>query len=453
MLTGRLPFESSSVQEALAQHMTKRPVPVTSLVTDASPALAAAVMRCLEKNPDDRWPTGAALDSALGENPGAGLSLPDGLEHHASRGVKVLAFAYGFGLVFEIAYGVSHDAWWLEIGGIASGLASLALIPSFIDAKLAGLSIRQSLRAFFAAPAKWAGWWPRALRRPGDVWDRLPQPIRRGRNLMLASSAVVLTLFPIFIPLLIAGLRNPGSYLSKALGVAVAANVLGLLTMGLGAGIIQRFAKAQRLPGAPMRRRLIQEPVWGSAFWSRPEIAPLLAPALPAQQADAPSSFAALSAAVADLARDLEPIDPHLAAEVRETARDLGEIIAGFDREIADLATHLDPAESARLEARLRALGEARHDDAGTTSRMHDLIASQLALLEDLRQRQATLEERRAQAIDRLRTLWLHLAGLRARRVLEDADAAEITGRIRALCSDVEHLNTAIDELNVMTPN
>jgi len=55
MITGRPPFTGPSVQAVVAAHLTTPPVPVTTLRADVPPALAHVVMRCLAKEPADRW--------------------------------------------------------------------------------------------------------------------------------------------------------------------------------------------------------------------------------------------------------------------------------------------------------------------------------------------------------------------------------------------------------------
>jgi serine/threonine protein kinase len=55
MLTGKPPFSGRSARKILAAQVVERPVPVSRLRHDVSPALEAIVMRCLEKNPDHRW--------------------------------------------------------------------------------------------------------------------------------------------------------------------------------------------------------------------------------------------------------------------------------------------------------------------------------------------------------------------------------------------------------------
>jgi serine/threonine-protein kinase len=73
MLTGRPPFERGSSQQLMAAHATEEPDPVVKRRRNTPPALAALVMRCLEKRPADR-PRDAehillALDNAADTTP------------------------------------------------------------------------------------------------------------------------------------------------------------------------------------------------------------------------------------------------------------------------------------------------------------------------------------------------------------------------------------------------
>jgi serine/threonine-protein kinase len=65
MLTGKPPFSGLPAQKILAAQVAERPVPVSFLRSDVSPALEAIVMRCLEKNPDHRWQEADDLVEAL----------------------------------------------------------------------------------------------------------------------------------------------------------------------------------------------------------------------------------------------------------------------------------------------------------------------------------------------------------------------------------------------------
>src|SRR3989441_286374 len=55
MLTGRPPFAGGTAQQVLAAQVSEAPPPLSKYRTTVSPALAETVMRCLEKNPADRW--------------------------------------------------------------------------------------------------------------------------------------------------------------------------------------------------------------------------------------------------------------------------------------------------------------------------------------------------------------------------------------------------------------
>jgi len=57
MLTGKLPFQDESIMSVMYAHFNQPPRPVTDLRLDCPPNLAAAVMRMLEKDPAQRWPS------------------------------------------------------------------------------------------------------------------------------------------------------------------------------------------------------------------------------------------------------------------------------------------------------------------------------------------------------------------------------------------------------------
>ncbi len=65
MLTGDLPFNAPTVPGILMKQITELPAPIESKRPDAPEDLAACVMRCLEKEPEHRWPTADALRRAL----------------------------------------------------------------------------------------------------------------------------------------------------------------------------------------------------------------------------------------------------------------------------------------------------------------------------------------------------------------------------------------------------
>ncbi len=91
MLTGRLPFSGPTAQAVLAAHLTERPQPVLELRADVPPALAASVMRCLEKSREKRFQSANELLTEL-----EGLLTPSGgVTPVATAVARALAVAGG----------------------------------------------------------------------------------------------------------------------------------------------------------------------------------------------------------------------------------------------------------------------------------------------------------------------------------------------------------------------
>jgi serine/threonine-protein kinase len=65
MVTGELPFQSPSVPALLMKQISEEPTPVEQKRPDIPRELGQTVMRCLEKDPERRWPTADALRRAL----------------------------------------------------------------------------------------------------------------------------------------------------------------------------------------------------------------------------------------------------------------------------------------------------------------------------------------------------------------------------------------------------
>jgi serine/threonine-protein kinase len=65
MLTGELPFNAPTVAGVLMKQITEMPPPLEPKRPDCPEDLTLAVMRCLEKDPENRWPSADALRRAL----------------------------------------------------------------------------------------------------------------------------------------------------------------------------------------------------------------------------------------------------------------------------------------------------------------------------------------------------------------------------------------------------
>jgi len=136
LLTGQPPFAGRTPQHVLAAHVTEAPEAIIRRRASLPPALAALVMRCLEKRPADRPQSASEVVHALDDitTPGGGMT-PAGTQ--ASRGGSrrwgaIAAAAAAVVLVIVIA------SWLLatRTGG-AARLRSIAVLPTDIGADTA----------------------------------------------------------------------------------------------------------------------------------------------------------------------------------------------------------------------------------------------------------------------------------------------------------------------------
>src|SRR5262249_51825444 len=72
LLTGRPPFAGRSGVKVLAAHLYEPPAPLTDHRHDVPGALQAVVLRCLAKNPAERFAGAENLDAALADCQAAG---------------------------------------------------------------------------------------------------------------------------------------------------------------------------------------------------------------------------------------------------------------------------------------------------------------------------------------------------------------------------------------------
>jgi serine/threonine protein kinase len=68
MLTGELPFQAPTVPALLMKQISEVPVAISRKRPETPEELSLTVMRCLEKDPEDRWNTADALRRALETN-------------------------------------------------------------------------------------------------------------------------------------------------------------------------------------------------------------------------------------------------------------------------------------------------------------------------------------------------------------------------------------------------
>lgn len=439
MLAGRAPFEGGSVQELLMQHIAQVPVPLKAVVRDAPEGVAAAVMRCLEKDPARRFPDGSALRFALETQSDSVDLLPEDLR--GMRGFAPLMLVISYVGVVAIFGALGATGPSSEVTRLVMQWA--ALVPTLM--LLGGAAIAPWLRwhgkhpwseirrIMLLAPRWWPFPWPRQWSFP-SVADRLPPIIRRWRWTFALAATVMLG---VFLPASGAAIFAQEPLANTLMNIAIGALLVGQLPYAAASLHADRWGKKRGLESRESLR-LLQMPLT-TEFWRRPRIAALLLPETrTARTPEEPQSPTDLLRAIGDLVQHLGTSYREVTETATSAARDAVIEIDGLDRVIASLSAEAEPAEVMRLERRLA--------DLAMDSPVRPLLSRQFDLLRSLVERIGGLAERRARVGDMLRTLWLQLANLHALQAADAPAAREITGRIRALCASVAHEISAEQE-------
>jgi hypothetical protein len=440
--------------------MTSHPAPLRELAPDVPDALAAVIMRCLEKDAALRWPDARSLRDAL-VSTDESRDMPEALRQLDGAGSLLLAV----GFVLSLPYYVQ----WLWLGQFEHQIPPAAvpllfgplltawiLAPRYLQARRAGQPWKTIAWVMFLEPAWWRWWYPRRLRRPEDhhVWERLPARIRLGRLVTLAvfatavmGAAVCLAFasprFDAFkdYPHLSAVLLWPpvvnGVRPAPPIGIFACAFgwiVLGGLASALDFTLYRSLA---RFGLSEMdRKTILQGPLSRSSFWRKPVVAAILRPEN-AEVPPAPRTPAELAAGIATVAGGATGPEAPILDEAVSAARRLIASIEELDREIAQLGRDADPTERQRLHERLVALAEPLPDEPDERSRMRTLLQQQMRLMDALEARFSAAGERRGRRLEMLKALWLEVANLRAQAAGRGHGRGGTTDRLRALCARI----------------
>ena len=447
MLTGRTLYEGKSPSEVLYKLATQDPPPLHVVLADEPDDLVAAIARCLPRDPALRWPDGHSLKRALIHDADSDVGLPDELRDIPGFGLWAALWAAG---------------WWITAanGTVRGGSARIFFLIGLLvpvgffllawNMARSGFRYMQILRVASWPPKWWGLWWPRPLRRSGDLWACLPGSARLTR--------VALTTFFIALPLLIfagkwarasAALGSRGPVAERWLGFAGYGMVLFTVMIVAGsAWLWHRHGVA-----SPDIAWLLVGPTIETRFWTRPQISGLLnRPAgaracAVADQLEMPHDY------LRNILEAAETLSGHaraLGSDAVSAARQLVSSIDALDKEIAMLARDADATEVSRLEQRISVLAEHAVDSDEQQMRM--LLESQLELLRRLNSRLEGATAHRAHCVGMLRTLALYIANLRAQTAEESLEGEEVTAHIRALCDAIEQHGGSL-EVEKAAPN
>jgi serine/threonine protein kinase len=129
MLTGKAPFTGRTAHQIIAGHVAELPTPIRRINPSIPKGLADAIERCLEKNPENRFPTAMALSEALQQVTFGIEAEPQSIE---PRNYAMPFFA-GLALASNVlaslgpaGAAISTKDFWL----FTAGFGALALITS-----------------------------------------------------------------------------------------------------------------------------------------------------------------------------------------------------------------------------------------------------------------------------------------------------------------------------------
>jgi eukaryotic-like serine/threonine-protein kinase len=341
MLCGRPPFTATSPQALLAAHITQMPEPAVQYRRTISPALNAAVMRCLEKRAADRWQSAAELVAQLdaAATPTAGMT-PSTTQPIVSSGTEaairraqplrvaalfVLASALVLGIVYLLVQRLGLPDWVLY----GAGALLLAGLPIML---VTGLHERERALARttglqVTAPTDAAGrWftWRKALTGGGLAFAGLALVAAAYMAMRLMGIGPVGTLVASGVlkdrePLVLADFENRSadSTLGPSLTEAFRVDLSQSPTVRLldASSIGDALGRMERPAGAPLGGTLARE------LAEREGIK-----AVVTGQVDPVGKGYVLSASL------ISSSDGHVLTAVRETATGDGELLGAIDR-------------------------------------------------------------------------------------------------------------------------
>jgi serine/threonine-protein kinase len=403
MLAGREPFAGDQGVQ-LMRRIAHDPPPLSGLVSSDALPLAAVVMRCLARDPAQRWQSARELRAAL--------ARASGSEPTAVAPARELPAFAPYALLWATFWTVLALRPSHSLGDTVLLLLIALLVPLGFALHVwsvggGELPVRELARLSFWPPEWWGMWWPAALRRPNDLYASLPGVARRVR--------VAVSLFIAGLPTLIlvrewVESARHGSLAPGARRAFLLAEALLLVGTGLAVAMAVRWARGH---GAswPETLRLLFGSTAPSSGWSEPGLSGLLSARAGEVRAPRHDDAQDHVRAIVELASALPPFASDLGLAAQRTARMLGTAIEDADREIAALSRHGGATELDRLMSQLGALGSS--PDSPERRELAALLQRQIDVVQRMHVRCELLTRGRARMFELTRGLWRRLTLVR----------------------------------------
>ena len=347
--------------------------------------MVQAIERCLQRDPADRWPDAHSLKLALGV--GYESPLPDAL--HAVEGKGVPALMITLALMDLYIFIGLEPLWFLQCWMVAFFLIAYTFVV--VRLRREGFTAAQAQTAIWREPGWWLWWYPRVVRRRGNVWDRLPLDVRLLRwSVFLFTVFVAAIYVDITFGKILYGRPEPRFMFRRHLvdgdshSIASVATFFALCSCWiLFTSRSRRLLQRGGLNPADVSRVMLTVPPGRASYWSRPHIAAILATEPDTQRLDTPQE------------------------QLRAILRDANE-----------------------LSGSLRVLG----NESAVAARH---------LLASLDTNDAENRERQLQMLTALAS---QVASLRAQAANTPQEIRAISDRVRALCEDIASSEVRADE-------
>ena len=273
MVSGRRPFDADTPMDALTQRLTRDPRPLGSAASEIPPDLALAVDRCLQRDVTKRWPDAKSLREAL---------QPSDEESDDSLPGRLLRISVSIGALGVLAFGylsvysVLNPNFRLPLRGIPILVGPIAAMLIFgvvgtMGLRSHGLDRRSILMRALQQPRWWRSWYPRAFRRRGDVWSRLPHELRRFR---LYRGIFQIYMSGILIPLHL--MTMIGDLRPTMLLVVWPMALVGMALLLTERRRATKFVRAKVAATAAEASALLTTSTWGVSTWRRSPTSSLL---------------------------------------------------------------------------------------------------------------------------------------------------------------------------------
>jgi serine/threonine-protein kinase len=422
MLAGCEPFEGVQAVDLAQWRIEHDPAPLLSVAPSVPKELAAVVMRSMARARDDRWPDARSFKDAIARaNVDAVVPLPESLRDLPTFGPYALLWALAWTLLAVRKFSSAGDRALLLLIAL---LVPVGFALHIRNVGRHGLGPLELARVAFWPPEWWGMWWPRAFRRPTDLWRRLPWPARAVR--------AVLSVFFVALPFMILMRQRFAAELAQASGSGEPVWFVAMETaivLGSAAAVVGALMWGMRHAltwGESMR--VLFGATTPSPGWNEPHIAKLLAPVSGVRPPDRDSA--------ADHRRAFEELVPVLPNSARDLGVDalsllrrlLGAIEA-CESEIGSLAPMASASELDRLMAQLATIGGESSRANAEQHELTALVQRQLELVRQMRDRCEVLSQRRARLFNLMRGMWTQVSALR------DTDAGG--QRLRDLLAEI----------------